>query len=157
MKKGHRSDLMSVYHETPRGQAQRAQTDWLGFCKAWGHMYSMTLWWRHRRKRTQKHAMSLRVTAEHMSWKFTPTISSCLLRVFSSGWDGHPSSSCAHGNHASSCANGCSADTSSSSRSTSPKKSFRNHSSYSFQSKCKRTKTSLLSLLTMLNYSPETT
>ena len=22
-----------VYHETPRGQAQRAQTDWLGFCK----------------------------------------------------------------------------------------------------------------------------
>ena len=25
--------LRVVYHETPRGQAQRAQTDWLGFCK----------------------------------------------------------------------------------------------------------------------------
>ena len=89
--------------------------------------------------------------------KFTPTISFCPLRAFSSGRDGHLSSSCAHGNHASSCANGCSADTSSSQKSTSPK-SFRNRwlQQRPGQSKCKRTKMLPLSLLTTLNYSPET-
>ena len=50
--------VLKVYHETPRGQAQRVQTDWLGFCKggarlstrwtldkfSYGYSFSKKIW-----------------------------------------------------------------------------------------------------------------
>jgi len=41
----------------------KAQTDWLGFCKAWGHIYSVTPWWNRCGKRAKKLSVPLCVAA----------------------------------------------------------------------------------------------